>query len=260
MKYEHLNPNHCRPPGSFSTFLRHPNPKKNTAIEKAIFKEHRFAFCYWFKWNKELADKGRINKPATLVTIDWHNDLLPPGEAEKRDLSELDQPQFSEIGFFAWARLNGNNDGHILSAAYLNFIGDIIVLSKQAREKNSEFQDIFGNIHRIAVFTSFDRFTAHLIKSNYESVFFDLDLDYFVKKQGLLYETKGWSLIPKQEMKSIVDPDNEFFLWLFSLMDGFTIATEPEHCGGILNSIQLLKMVEERLFNHDQTWKHHAKS
>jgi hypothetical protein len=49
--------------------------------------------------------------------------------------------------------------------------------------------------------------------------------------------------------------------WIFQRMDGFTIALEPEHMGGISKSLKYLSLLNKILFDGeilhwDCKWKH----
>ncbi|MDA3915675.1 MAG: hypothetical protein PF690_01695 [Deltaproteobacteria bacterium] len=116
------------PPGSSYSHLESPDGKGNS-IEVALMMEHRFVFYYWFKWSKYRFSQNDI-APA-LISIDWHQDLCSPCENERYDLEQLNDNSYYNVAKFSWDQLNPLNDGHILSAAYLNFIGDIYVLCKQ---------------------------------------------------------------------------------------------------------------------------------
>ena len=158
-KIKHTNPNHCDPPGAFREIISHPIFVESKAIEQATFKEHRFAFFYWYKWWKKLRKKYNIEKPPTLITIDYHRDLAGPNDLEKDELLEINEFNESELAMFCWARMNTQNDGHILSAAYLNIIGDIILLKQQKgfdRKEDLYFVDHLDNKHNIYEFEEID--------------------------------------------------------------------------------------------------------
>ena len=128
-EFKHSNPDYCDPPGAFRDILAHPFDKINKSIEKVVFKEHRFAFFYWVRWYRELLKKGRVINPPLLVTIDYHRDLAS-SESEKEELNDIDKYNLAKLVQFCWTRMNPMNDGHILSAAYLNIIGDIVLLNR----------------------------------------------------------------------------------------------------------------------------------
>src|SRR5699024_10979678 len=100
---------------------------------------------YWMKWNQNMKKKGWLQQKApTLVTIDWHRDLARPDNEMKNQLKALDTKSLSDAANFVWARFDQTNDGHIFCAAWLNLIGDIILLKNSAGEMQDSFIDIEG--------------------------------------------------------------------------------------------------------------------
>ena len=175
---EFRNPYHIEPPGVSRQILSHPT-NETEAIELAVFQEHRYAFFYWNKWMR----KNESANPPCLVSLDWHQDLCYPCETEKEWLDKLDLTSDAEVSLFSWAKLAGNNDGHILCAAYLNLIGDIYVHCRQEMGRNTwqdeELTDTYGNKHTIKKFKTYEGLQDALLKASKSSVFFDIDLDFF---------------------------------------------------------------------------------
>jgi len=188
-----------------------------------------------------------------LVSLDWHQDLCYPCETEKEWLDKLDLTSDVEVSLFSWAKLAGNNDGHILCAAYLNLIGDIYVHCRQASFpdawKDEELIDKYGNKHTIKKFKTFDTLQDDLLNSSETSVFFDIDLDFFSIKNGLSDGSFEFTYLQEQEIRTMLDKDNPLIHWIFERLKGFTIATEPEHCGGLLRSNKFLDLISEIYFN-----------
>ena len=67
--------------------------------------------------------------------------------------------------------------------------------------------------------------------------------------------------MPKGKILELLAPETPFIRWIFARLAGFTIATEPEFCGGVSKSSKLLDMVTKLYFTpdlfHDACeWKH----
>ena len=245
---EFRNPYHIEPPGVSRQILSHPT-NETEAIELAVFQEHRYAFFYWNKWMR----KNESANPPCLVSLDWHQDLCYPCETEKEWLDKLDLTSDAEVSLFSWAKLAGNNDGHILCAAYLNLIGDSYVHCRQASFpdawKDEELIDKYGNKHTIKKFKTFDTLQDDLLNSSETSVFFDIDLDFFSIKNGLSDGSFEFTYLQEQEIRTMLDKDNPLIHWIFERLKGFTIATEPEHCGGLLRSNKFLDLISKIYFS-----------
>ncbi len=254
---KHFDSLFCIPPGAHEDILEHPTGNENLSLERAVIKEHRFAFYYWGKWTSKLRRTSGSDIIPDLLSIDFHDDLHEPTETEQEELKSLDLNNLEEVAKFTWSRLNILNDGHIKSALYKNVIGDVFVMCKMVDEYSSyDYKDYQGNIHKIHVFNDIAMFIDKVLSITPENVYFDIDLDYFVKKEGNLFHGIPYKLESSQYIKSIINPTSDFMKWIFQRMRGFTIATEPEHCGGIRNSIWILKIIEDQLFTNIYTWKH----
>ena len=253
------NPYHIEPPGVSRQILSHPI-NGSEAIELAVFQEHRYAFFYWNKWMR----KNGTKTPPCLVSLDWHQDLCYPCETEREWLDELDLTSDADVSLYSWAKLAGNNDGHILCGAYLNLIGDIYVHCRQApfhnAWKDEELIDTYGNKHTIKKFRTYETLQESLLASSETSVFFDIDLDFFSLKNGLSDGSFEFTYLQEQEIRTMLDKDNPLISWVFERLKGFTIATEPEHCGGLLQSNRFLNLISEiyfepELFAPNCKWK-----
>ncbi len=256
---EFRNPYHIEPPGSLRQILSHPS-RENDVVELALFNEHRYAFFFWNKWVRE----NNLSNPPCLISLDWHQDLCHPCETEKKWLEELDLYNDAEVSVFSWAKLAGNNDGHILSAAHLNLIGNIYVHCRQAPFpscwEDEYLIDKFGNTHLIKKFKEFEELEDFLMKSNEEKVFFDIDLDFFVLDSGLHNGTFDFTYIDEDRIPEMLSSEGNLMRWIFERLQGFTIATEPEHCGGLLKSNMFLGIInqlyfEPELFSPNANWK-----
>ncbi len=244
-KFEFRNPKGIKPPGCKTQILSRPI-KDGKSIELGIFQEHRYAFYYWLKWTQ-------VNdQPPCLVTLDWHRDLYAPDAQEKEWLSELNKDDLGEVSFHCWAKLAGNNDNHILSAAYLNLIGNIYVHCKQGfgikTVETSKFIDYYGNIHQIKYYKEFDDLETALLKSREESVYFDIDLDFFTIENSSNSD-KRFTYLTTQEIEELLSFDRPLIYWIFERLEGMTIATEPECTGGLLKSNKFLELINNTYFS-----------
>lgn len=247
------------PPGASYDTIAHPSGR-NEAIEIALMRDHRFAFYYWFKWWKKINWELSNDKAPPLISIDWHRDLCAPCGSEKHELQQINLGSYKETALFCWDKLNPLNDGHILSAAYLNLIGDIYVLCKQDNgEKEPTFKDQWNNEHFVKCFDSSEELYKELSSLENEKVYFDIDLDYFVESNdpcgGGIVELKC------DDITALLHPNSDLMEWLFQRMEGMTIATEPEFCGGLSNSNKIFNTLDVTLFNSSLfgksvTWTH----
>ena len=245
------------PPGCKYSIMDHPSGT-NRAVEVAVFQDHRFAFFFWLKWRSQL---GPDEAAPLLVSLDWHEDLAAPDEAEIDDLNALRIDHLRDVAVFCWGKLNSNNDGHILAAAYLNFVGDIYVVRKQHGCSARSFQDGSGRQHRISCFSSVVDLLRALEKAQDQRVFFDIDLDYFTESPDSCGGGAEVRLVDDREVAATLDPQGELMSWVFPRMCGMTIATEPDFCGGVINAGRLLGILSDTLFHpqllaHDVKWKH----
>lgn len=257
---EFRNPNYIVPPGSEKQILSHPI-LQNEAIELAIFQEHRYAFFFWTKWTKQ----NKLTKPPCLVSFDWHQDLCFPCETEKEWLDNLDITSDGDIAIFCWTKLAGNNDGHILSAAYLNLIGNVYVLCRQGTFESDwedeEMIDKFGNSHIIKKFRTSEKLEAFLNTTEENYTYFDIDLDFYTYDNPYNGKGEKFTYMTELEMKNMLSVENSLIKWIFKRLCGFTIATEPEHCGGLLKSNKILDIINSiyftpDIFTQNCNWKH----
>jgi len=252
-----MNDEYSRPPGIYFDIVAHLKGI-DKAIDIAVIQDHRFTFYFWYKWWKKIDRKLSLNdnKPPALITIDWHRDLDHPDNEEKQGLNNLDLNNYKEVALFSWDKLNSNNHSHILSAAHLNLIGDIYVLYKQDEDDESSFIDNWGNEHIIKCFNSPYDLYAALKNSNYNDVYFDIDLDYFTESKDLCGAGDDLTLTDEKNIITLLNPDSEMMKWIFERMSGMTIATEPEFCGGMSNSNKIYSIVDNIFFNPQLLSKH----
>jgi hypothetical protein len=253
--YTNVDPKHCNPPGTFLQTVPDPGGSQRN-IEKAIIMEHRFAFFFWMKWIQKLRDRSNSYQPPALVTIDWHRDLAPPTDQLKTDLEQLDQSNLSDIANFVWARFDQTNDGHILCAAWLNLIGDVILLQNTTSKQQHTFHDMHGNSHTIYEFKAYSQFEEFLVDRNDNELFFDIDLDYFIHGKGSDQYSDDFHRYADEEIKRIMNVEKPAFRYLLPKIEGVTVALEPSYCGGIANSCHIMKVVQNQLFTSQNKWRH----
>lgn len=250
--HEHPDVVNLMPPGTYLEALEHPSGDSSKSVEMAIFKEHRFAFYFWSRWTNKL---GKQCAP-TLITIDWHRDLAPPSDTETEALELLDLSDEDKVSEFIWSKLNTHNDSHLLSAAYLNIIGDIILLKNYGDSSENEYGDSFGNKHRIREFRNFEDFENAVLADDSKHAYLDLDLDFFVKGKVYSHQLEEVNPYSREEIAEIIDPESPLFKHIFKNLKGITIATEPRYCGGILKSHHILEAVLQQLLTDEMKWKH----
>lgn len=248
------------PPGTQRQLLPHPYVLGRTS-EIGIVESHRFAFYFWNHWSKTCT------VIPDLVSIDWHKDLAPPMEKEQDDLDRLNLNDLREVALFCWSRMNPYNDGHILSAAWLDLIGDVYVLCKQNFPTPDSFISRSKRSHHIYAFKNPADLGSALFSRNgpgaasnqtsgktqpsasrMPPTIFDIDLDYFTESEE--FQGGGTSVIldDDKSIAELLDPASAWMQPILHTLTGMTIATEPRFCGGYVSAFQLLKTVSSALF------------
>lgn len=242
-------PDFLAPLGAYESILE--NPFTKNALEVAVFHEHRIAFYYWALWTTGIKYGDiRISPPPTLVSFDWHEDTAAPDKIEQQELQRLNLEKSSDIAFFSWAMLNPLNDGHILSAAYLNLIADIFLVRKQENGGDPPFVDMFGNIHQVHSFDNVkDMFNSLKQQTGVDKIYLDIDLDYFTESPDSCGGGPGLTLVPADEITTILDPQSDLMKFILPRLNGMTIAIEPEFCGGYSSAMDIYQTVEKTMFN-----------
>lgn len=242
-------PSFLAPLGAYESILE--NPFTKDALEVAVFHEHRIAFYYWALWTTGVKYGDlRISPPPTLVSFDWHEDTAAPDEIEQQELQSLNLEKSSDVAFFSWAMLNPLNDGHILSAAYLNLIADIFLVRKQENSGDPPFVDMFGNIHQVHSFDNVkDMFNSLKQHTGVDKIYLDIDLDYFTESPDSCGGGPELTLVPKNEIITPLDPKSDLMKFILPRLAGMTIAIEPEFCGGYSSAMNIYQTVEKTMFN-----------
>lgn len=229
-----------------------------------IVHEHRFAFYYWALYSHE---KGKNGTRPVLITLDSHDDVGVPGEVDIDDLDNLHIGNRTELGLFAWTRLRRLNDGHILPALYLNFFSNVYVLMNN--DDDSENFKLFqeeqqqldrdGNLHKVKYYQRLDQLLNDLPPDT--PVFLDIDLDFFVNDNPEERSLSGSEQLKSDGLiSSFLSIDGPLLEPLLNRIVGLTIALEPSCCGGLLNSLHALDILNREFFDgtlctHECEWK-----
>lgn len=274
MKPNFRNDEYVEPPGSLTQILSHPFHKISRSVELSIFNDHRYAFFFWNKWTQKLIESDSINYPPCLISLDWHQDLVYPTPTEKGWLRNLNVLNNKDVALYAWANLRSLNDTHILSAAYLNLIGDIYVHCRQGSFDSDWDDEIIvdrhKNKHAIKKFKEYDELATHLLKSKENNIYFDIDLDFFTLNNPLQTgeENDQYTYLSEVTIREMLISDNHLMKWILPRLQGITIAQEPQHTGGLLESNRLLNVINKTWFepslfttypgqwDKDTQWKH----
>lgn len=247
MKLSNISP-YLTPSGCLEEYLLKPSFLSKT-IQLAAFHEHRFAFYYWLKWTNKL--KGSV---PSIVTFDWHQDLCPPYKDKIAGLKDLDTDNIGEVAYYSWAELEHTNDVQIYSAALLNKIKNVYVICRQdtSRGKNMTIKDFKGNKHHVYIFHSIEEFEAKAGAFDEDEIYLDIDLDYFTlanppSMSGLI-KGKNYTYLKKKEIENLFCASRPAMKWILNRLQGFTIAMEPDFCGGLKKSNQLFHILENIFF------------
>ena len=228
--------------------------------------QHRFAFYYWLKWHTQARRSG--TSTPNLLTIDWHDDVGGDCDFIPEELKELDPRDENELSLFCWARLRSLNDGHVAPAQYLDAIGDVYVILKQHADEQvvcEEYRkrtqvDMHGTPHQVHYYDTIEQFLAEHGSDAVHPLVLDIDLDYFTMP-GASSEKGAEKLVSDRVIKKAVSPTGPLMQWAFPRLAGFTIALEPEYCGGIRNCMHILEVVSDALFDpplltSKMQWRH----
>lgn len=124
--------------------------------------------------------------------------------------------------------------------------------------------DVDGRKHLVCCYDSVEQLTEAVSGLKYDSAILDIDLDYFTESPDSCGGGDQLQLVGQDEIQACLDPTSPFMSWIFPRMTGITIATEPEFCGGLMNSNQLFNVVCGTLFDppllsHRLGWRHQLK-
>lgn len=246
--FEDLN-GYLDPPGCETSFVALPGRDRGCCTV-GIVHEHRFAFYFW---GLHAIDKNAPH--AVLIAVDAHDDTGVPSEVIPDDLDNLNIHNRTELGLFAWLRLRSLNDGHILPALYLDFFSDVYILQND-REDSAAFKtsraeqqqrDSRGGVHTVRFYQNMEKLLCDLPKDC--PVFLDIDFDYFAIDNPNAGSVKGSeNLVPDAEIRSFLSISGPLLGPILNRIFGLTIALEPKYCGGLVNSLHVLDILNEELF------------
>jgi len=249
------------PPGCYSDFLRSQIDDQSLSVEVAVVNEHRFAFYYWSRFYCENIKTTKYTYPIKpiLVSLDFHNDVGVDVDCKPEILLELNIENRSELGLFCWSYLNPLNDGHILPSLYLNYFSDVYILNTTEGEGDDRiYLDRYGNTHKISFYHDIFVFIDTLTSIN-TPVYLDIDLDYFTFYQDNNEFIGSSKLVEDDIIHSTLSLQGKLMSTIFPRLVGLTIALEPQHCGGLNNSMQIFDILNQEFFNktlltHSSKW------
>lgn len=241
--------NYPDPPGCLTDIISTPFNKHET-MELTLMQEHRFAFYYWAKWNREK----QFTIPPSLISIDWHQDLSPPYADEKKGLKALDLSNPPKIANYTWHKLSAHNDVQIHAAVLRNQLKDVYMICRQMTSRPTAYsvKDFYGNLHNVRIFKSFEELQGFLPLIDDAHLYFDIDLDYFTLSNpyslGCPYRKNAFTFQSRKEIESAFCISNPVIRFVFERMVGLTIATEPKFCGGLKRSNYFLGIIDSLYF------------
>ena len=136
------------------------------------------------------------------------------------------------------------------------------MLCRQGRDSQDEkLRDRFGNEHIIRKFKTPESLQKALASSTEEAVYLDIDLDFFAIKDAYKRKMKASDYMSKSDIEALFDAKQLLMNWVYQRLAGFTIATEPEYCGGLRKSNELLDtltsiLIKPGLFEKNSNWRH----
>ncbi len=214
-----------------------------------VFDPHRLALPCW-----ALATEG---KPALLVTLDRHFDLVPPKVETPRGLSVL------ELDEHARRKLDVRNYDHILAALDGGVLTDVIAIARTSPAGAFDGPRWRSQHHVVrartvdAVSADFDdgergspetKLAKSLIERS-ERIVLDIDLDCFSSPSDADPTTVlPW---PQSVIREHLMPRGSEAFWsaVLSKSVAVTIAREPNHCGGLIAGAKLFEQFAAVFFS-----------
>ena len=218
-----------------------------------VFDPHRLALPCW-----ALALEG--GPPALLVTLDRHFDLVPPRAPvppASRGLRALDE-------FTRW-ELDVRNYDHILAAMDAGLVTDAILIAR-ARPRGAVDAELWRDSrdveHALLGASTVDRLSegfgtpsagpraqeALRLLARADRILLDVDLDCFTT----LSDADPTAVLPwpRDVIRQHLLPEGSDAFWdaVLSRCVALTVAREPHHCGGLLASGELFRVMAEVLF------------
>lgn len=104
-----------------------------------------------------------------------------------------------------------------------------------------------GRKHRIRKFRNKELLFEQLKLRQISNVFLDIDLDYFTIENSSANDRHFFTDEDKEEIRDTFSLEGDFMKWIFQRLEGFTLALEPKHTGGISKSLSLTDFEQEEL-------------
>lgn len=216
-----------------------------------VFDPHRLALPCWAE-----ATEGR---PALLLTLDRHLDLVPPLAPPARGAS------VQALDTHARLQLDVRNVDFILAGMEAGVVSDAVVVAR-ARPvgcvTSDSWADSTGTTHRLLVVPTIDRLSAEFGSkaatpegkllatwlAGSERTLLDVDLDCFTSPS----DADPTTIVPwtGELIHDHVLPMGSEAFWAAALEKcvGLTFAREPGHCGGLVPSGRLFEAAARVIF------------
>lgn len=224
-----------------------------------LFDPHRLAFPSWaLGLGLGLGDR----RPALLLTLDRHFDLVPPANPEQ--IPSADAPLRILDEYARWD-LDVRNYDHVIAAMEAGLVGDVIAVARgRPRGAFSEeaWTDRSGRAHQVVSAPTLDRLcdgfgepsaspearqTWELVQRA-KTIILDVDLDCFTTMSDAdPTEVVPW---PRDLIRRHLLPAGSERFWteVLARTSVLTFAREPAHCGGIIAANRLFEDAAEVLF------------
>lgn len=220
-----------------------------------VFDHHRLALPCWALALGEA-------RPALLITLDRHFDLVPPEDVSV--IPDASEPLRHLDDFTRW-QLDYRNFDHILAAMEAGIVGDAIVVARSRPRKSfdgTEYEDRRGEKHRILSVPNIDRIAdgfggaagapeaqeAEELLRKANTAILDMDLDCFTTTSDAdPTEVVPW---PRELIRRLLVPPGSEPFWDAVLFKArvLTLAREPLHCGGMIAANRLFEDAAEVIF------------
>lgn len=202
-----------------------------------VFDPHRLALCAW----AEVVG----SRPALLVTLDRHFDLVPPATPPKHGL------RGEALELHVRTHLDARNVDHVLAGMEAGVVSDVIAVARakpMGAFEGTAWEDSRGGHHEMVRAATIDALShdfgraaaspeaqrAHRLLGAAEQVLLDVDLDCFTTPS----DADPTAIIPwpRALMAQHLRPRASEAFWAAVLgkCAVLTIAREPLHCGGLV--------------------------
>jgi len=122
--------------------------------------------------------------------------------------------------------------------------------ARQGGDKEVRFHDKDGREHKVYCYEKRDGFVEK-VSSFSDNIHLDIDLDYFVDKKIDADGHETIELSHDDREYDVLNDSCELMKHLRGRLFSLTIAREPEHCGGVRNSNEILERISSKLFYGD---------